>query len=286
MLSPVSGLSDADLAAIADLERRVTDHDGGRLKLEWGVLRERSGTQVDDLIWRDGARAAGFLGFYSFGSADLELTGMVDPPARRAGVATALLDAAIPIARQRGFADALLVVPRSSAAGRAFALARGGVLEHSEHFMSLGDTPTADPLDPRLTLRPATAADAGEVGRLLEAGFGSGRSDPAELFDPDRSAERTLLIERDGLNIGTARVARDGPTAGIYGLVVDPPHQGKGVGRDVLNRLCRQLRDDGVEQVTLEVEVNNEHALGLYLSVGFAPRTTEDYYRVGLGPIG
>jgi len=39
------GLSAADLAAVVELERRVVAADSGRLKLEWGTLRSRSGDQ-------------------------------------------------------------------------------------------------------------------------------------------------------------------------------------------------------------------------------------------------
>lgn len=277
MLSAPHGLCDADLTAIADLERRVVDRDGGRLKLEWSALRDRSGKQIDDLLWRDADRVVGFLGLYSFGGADLELAGMVDPVARRTGIGTALLEAAIPIARERGFAEALLVTPRSTPAGQAFALARGGVLEHSEHFLSLGATPTIDPIDPDLTLRPATARDRDEVVRVLSAGFGETHSD---LVRSESDAERTLVIERGGAVVGTVRLIRDATTAGIYGLAVDPACQGQGIGRDVLNRVCRRLREDGAERVTLEVAVDNERALDLYLSIGFTRQATEDYFAV------
>lgn len=277
MLCAASGLTDADLVAIADLERRVIACDGGRLKLEWGVLRSRSGTQVDDLLWRDSFdRVTGFVGFYSFGSADLELAGMVDPAVRRTGIGSALLNAAMPIARERGFGQALLVTPRSSAAGRAFARAHHAALEHSEHFLSLGATPTAEPLDPALTLRPAVAADRDDVVRVLAAGFGSA---PADLSIANTATEQTQVIERGGAIVGTLRIARDEPhLAGIYGLAVDPRYQGQGIGRDVLNRVCRQLREAGAERVTLEVAVDNDRALDLYLSVGFERQTTEDYY--------
>jgi ribosomal protein S18 acetylase RimI-like enzyme len=279
VLSASYGLSDADLAAIADLERRVVDHDGGRLKLEWGALRSRPAEQVNDILWRDGDRVTGFLGFYSWGSADLELAGMVDPAVRRTGIGTALLDAAVPIAVGRGFAKALLITPRDSAAGRAFALSRGGVLEHSEHFMSLGATPTAEPLDPALTLRPATDADRDDVIAILGAGFGHAPSDLAIVNSPE---EHTLVIERGGVIVGTLRLTREGSIGSIYGLAVDPAYQGQGIGRDVLNRVCRQLRAEGADQVTLEVAVENERALDLYLSVGFEPQTTEDYYAISL----
>jgi ribosomal protein S18 acetylase RimI-like enzyme len=274
-----SGLSEADLAAIAALEQRVLAVDGGRLKLEWGALRTRSGDRVEDLLWRDGERVTGFLGFYSWGSAELELAGMVDPAARRTGIGSALLAAAVPIARERGFTQALLITPRSSPAGRAFAMAHHAPLEHSEHFLALGATPTVDPIDSDVTVRAATSADRDEVSRILTAGFGSA---PGDLAIVTSDAEQTLVIERSGSTVGTLRIHREPGWAGIYGLAVDPTYQGQGIGRDVLNRVSRRLRQDGAEKVTLEVAVDNERALDLYLSIGFEPQTTEDYYAISL----
>jgi ribosomal protein S18 acetylase RimI-like enzyme len=279
VLSASCGLSAADLAAIADLEQRVIAHDGGRLKLEWGALRSRPGDKVEDLLWRDGDRVTGFVGFYSWGSAELELAGMVDPAVRRTGIGTALLDAATPIAVGRGFSQALLITPRDSAAGRAFAVAQGGVLEHSEHFLSLGATPTTEPLDSTVTLRQATDSDRDNVIRVLAAGFGSA---PSDLAIANTEDERTLVAERGGLTVATMRIARDGSTGSVYGLAVDPAYQGQGIGRDILTRICRRLRSEGSEQVTLEVAVDNERALDLYLSIGFEPQTTEDYYAISL----
>ena len=92
--------------------------DGGRLKLEWGVLNSRSGECVEDLLWREDDRVTGFAGIYAFGGDTVELAGMVDPAARRRGIGTALLAAALPLCRDRGYQQALLVTPRRSAAGR------------------------------------------------------------------------------------------------------------------------------------------------------------------------
>ena len=43
------GLTETDLTEIADLEQRVTAHDSGRLKFEYGSLRERTGERLDAL---------------------------------------------------------------------------------------------------------------------------------------------------------------------------------------------------------------------------------------------
>src|SRR5579864_8716204 len=276
MLEPAAGLSAQALSAIADLERRVIEADGGRLKLEWGTLRRRAGDRVEDLLWWEGDRLDGFLGFYGYGPS-LELAGMVAPEARRHGIATALLDAAVPLYQARGPRQVLLIVPRASVAGRHLALRRGGAFDHSEHVLVLSGAPTDGPRESALRLRQASAADVPVLSRLLEAGFGW--SAPDDLADQlDSPHRRTLVIECEGATVGTVSVSRDGADAGVYGFVVDPPLQGRGIGRAALRRTCEELRADGARRIRLEVAVDNDRALALYTGVGFEPVTTEDYY--------
>jgi ribosomal protein S18 acetylase RimI-like enzyme len=94
----------------------------------------------------------------------------------------------------------------------------------------------------------------------------------------DRFGDSTRIIERDGIAVGTVRVSTKGGWGGVYAFAVDPAHQGQGIGRDVLARTCRELRADGIGQVTLEVETENAHALGLYTSLGFRVEAGEDYW--------
>jgi ribosomal protein S18 acetylase RimI-like enzyme len=273
-------LREGDLREVAELERRVVEADGGRLKLEWGMLRSRAGQDVQDLLWREGERVVGFLGLYGFGSETVELSGMVDPPARRRGIATALLDAALAICVKRGYRRALLVVPRGSDGGHVLAGRRGAVLEHSEHALRLSDDPTEGPTDPRITLRPAATPDVPELTRLLTAAFGEPHR--GLLTQVEDSSDRTLVVELEGSAVGTVRVTRDQDRAGVYGFAIDPAWQRRGIGRDVLRRVSHQARAEGARYVDLEVEVDNDHALGLYTSLGFTPLTTEDYYELPL----
>ena len=282
VLSAVQGLTKADLAAIADLERRVIDHDGGRLKLEWGVLESRSGKQVDDLLWRADDRVVGLPRLLQL-RADR-------PRVRRDGRPGVATDrdrdracSTPPYRWQRNAASAkaLLVTPRSTPAGHAFAVAKHAALEHSEHFLSLGATPTVDPIDPALTVRPATAADRGEVARILAAGFNE--EEQQDLVIANTPEEQTLVIERAGA------VARYGPRDPARG---QPPAstaspsirriRAKASAATSSTGSAAQLREAGAEQVTLEVAVDNERALDLYLSVGYEPQTTEDYYELAL----
>lgn len=324
MLDVTHGLPPDTLAALADLERRTVEADGGRLKLEWGTLRERGerataraasaarvggaggagGAGGDDVgaevLWWDADRLVGFAGLYAFGAGGLEIAGMVDPDARRRGVATALLDAALPLGRDLGHPTALLVTPRDSPGGAAFARGRGAVLEHSEHALALAGDPTDGPADPRVAVRAAGLADVPELTRLLTVAFGWPPGDVEERLSA--GSTQTLVIElggpgptgsdgpgapagdpAGGVPVGTLRVDRHGETAGVYGFAVDPASQGRGIGRDALRRVCRELRSEGVRRVTLEVAVDNEHALGLYTSLGFTRVTTEDYWVLPTG---
>ena len=277
MLHAARGLSPADLQAIADLEARTVAADGGRLKLEWGSLRSRTGETVEDLLWWEGEQLLGFLGLYSFGAPTVELAGMVDPAARRRGIGTALLDAARPLCRERGYHPVLLVTSRNTTAGAAFALSHGGTLDHSEHAMVLSGEPADTPGGPDVRLRPASDADASYMRELLADGFGFSPTD-ADLRR-DMASARTLMVEVDGDAVGTIRLTAEGDSAGgIYGFVVDRARRGHGIGRAALRQACLMLRRRGATTVGLEVAVENEHALGLYTSIGFTRVQTEDYF--------
>jgi ribosomal protein S18 acetylase RimI-like enzyme len=275
------GLSGEQRDAIAELERRVVDHDGGRLKLEWGSLRHRSGEWVEDLLWFEEDQLVGFIGLYQVQAPTAEVAGMVDPEFRRRGIGSALLDTALALCVPRGVTEAQLIVPRQSAGGRALAAAHDATLDRTEYALLLRGEPVDGPSDPALTLRPSRREDVATLLRLFTAGFGSAPADLAErLVEPDT---RTVVVERDRQIVGTLRVRRRDDRGDVYGFVVDPPLQGRGIGRDVLRRVCRQLRDEGATLVGLEVEAQNDNAIHLYTSLGFESVTTEDYWAIRPG---
>jgi ribosomal protein S18 acetylase RimI-like enzyme len=279
VLTPSRGLDAGALSAIAALEAEVVAADGGRLKLEWGVLESRDPGLVQDLLWWEGDRLLGFAGVYAFGQPQAEVAGMVAPDARRRGVGSALLAAVGPLCRDLGCERMLLVTPRGTAAGRAFAQAHGAVLDHSEHFLVLGTAPNGLPLDKAVTLRRAVPEDEPVVRSLLREAFDG--EPPEQVLD--RHGDATHVVERAGEPVGTIRLSIHGEVGAVYGFAVHPAVQGQGVGRDVLGRACRQLYESGCTRITLEVETENEQALGLYTSTGFVAEAGEDYWALPTG---
>lgn len=273
------GLDARQLEAIADLERRVVARDGGRLKLEWGVLGQRRVDDVNDVLAWDGTTLVGFCGIYSFGS-EPELGGAVDPDYRRRGIGSALLDQALTILARRHQPTVLLVTPRATEAGRRFAEAKGAAFHHAEHHMELAGPPAgppaARPSTDGVVIRPLADADRAAVVPILAAAFGDGAGTAAASGPHDLA----LVVERESTVVGALRLSMEGDVAGIYGLAVGPDLRGQGIGRVAIYEVCREARRRGATRVTLEVEVDNDHALGLYTSVGFEPRTTEDYFRL------
>jgi ribosomal protein S18 acetylase RimI-like enzyme len=178
----------------------------------------------------------------------------------------------MPVCAARGPGEVLLIVPRPSAPGKALALARGATFDHAEHALVLRTAVPSIPHDEAVSVRTAVPDDAAKVGELLEIGFGF---NPAT--EPD---DRTLVVERHGDAIGTLRLVPTDAGVGIYGFVIEAALRGRGIGRDVLSRVCADARAAGAAEVSLEVAVDNDHALGLYTSLGFEPHITEDYYRL------
>ena len=277
-VEPARGLSPDQLQAITALEQRVVAHDGGRLKLEWGRLRRRSGEQAEDVLASEGDELVGFIGLYGPGAPQIELAGMVDPAYRRGGIGGRLLEQALALSATAGAREPLLIVPRESAGGRALADRHGARLDHSEHALMLRGEPADGPSDPLLSMRAAERRDVPAIMSLMSSGFGFAPPDTAERLAEE--GVRSFVFEREGRVLGTLRAQLDEDRAGVYGFAVDPLWRGRGIGRDALRRTCRALRERGARTVGLEVAVENDRALNLYTSLGFEPVITEDYWAI------
>ena len=119
-------------------------------------------------------------------------------------------------------------------------------------------------------VRIQSAADAYNVivADLFRAQFGD---DTLEL------GRRLFMLEdAAGTAIGTAAAwfggARRGPAVGrVHWVAIHPAHQGRGLAKPLLSRVCHALRALGHESAYLTTSTARVPAIALYLSFGFVP---------------
>lgn len=280
-------LTTGEIAAIKELVATCEQAENVHMRIDWAMLRSRSGSATNDFLYYVNAQLVGYLALDDRGGAENEIVGMVHPAFRRQGIFTALINAAFAECRTRGLRHMILICERSSASGQAFLRSFGSTYSESEHEMWLTEEPVLKAGDERLIVRPARL---NEVDALAQV--------QAESFEQDderarwRVEERMEDAERSTYYIGVlgnADVGCEEPVGslrvdlmegvvGIYAFGVRPVYQGRGYGRQILTEIVHLLRQKGHQHILLDVNTENTRAINLYTSCGFRIRSTYDYY--------
>lgn len=93
----------------------------------------------------------------------------------------------------------------------------------------------------------------------------------AEAWFHERIARPFAIALQDGTPVGFCMGCVDvkKPYFGVWRLMVDRKHQGKGYGRRALKELVAYLKAEGAPEVFLSYEPENTVAAALYRSEGF-----------------
>ena len=98
-----------------------------------------------------------------------------------------------------------------------------------------------------------------------------GRRDPKRLEPTFRNSGLRCFAYADGKLIGAGRALTDGVTrVAVYDVVVLPEYQNQGVGRQIMEYLLADARENG-QTVTLYAASGKE---GFYRKLGFATMKT------------
>ena len=122
-----------------------------------------------------------------------------------------------------------------------------------------------------MKIRPATALDAPELARVektqpLCAQWGE-KGWQSEVVQP---SARVWCAEENGEIVGFAALRLAAGLGEILNVGVRPDWVRRGVGFNLLTRLLREAKEQGGEQITLEVNIRNVAAISLYSKMGFA----------------
>ncbi|WP_373232050.1 GNAT family N-acetyltransferase [Cohnella sp.] len=264
-------LTKRQLQDIEQLQKKCEAYDYVQLKLNWEMLGSRESFQLDFLHYENDELVA-FMGLYPFGST-VEVCGMVKPSERRKGHFNRLFQQGMETAKEIGYKKILLNAPAGSVAAKAFLIKQGADYAFSEHQMKWQERSLEE--DDDVTLRLAIADDLDMRIRLSVEAFGMNEEDAREM--ESRYSGQILMIEVNQETIGKIRLKLEAGESWIYGFSILPEWQGQGIGRKVLRRVLKDQSSAG-HSVHLEVETKNDHALGLYESVGFKAVHAQDYY--------
>jgi ribosomal protein S18 acetylase RimI-like enzyme len=279
-------LTSDEIAEIAALAAVCDAHDHATIRVNWSSLQARSGDQANDFFYYKNGVLVGVLSLYVFGSDVAEASGMVHPSERRRGVFRALVEAATAQLKRRGIPKLLFFCDHASALGIAALKAFGAQFDHAEHKMVLDQARMPATFDEHLRLERAGAEDAADFSRIVAQAFG-GIDDEDLREQIARRAESDhyhyYLAWLDETPIGALTVIFSGREAGIFAFGVQQEYRGRGYGRQILARAIGYALAAEPEKIILEVEPENDRALGLYVSVGFRETHRYDYYSIDIG---
>lgn len=135
------------------------------------------------------------------------------------------------------------------------------------------------------TVRSAALSDLRALLYLEYVGFESDRFTPRRYrYLLTRANATTLLAEHQGRVVGAAVMAwRRGSVVGrLYNIVVDPNHQGGGLGSTLLAACERHAAERGCQRIHLEVRQDNANAIAFYERRGYhVTGSRPDFYTDG-----
>jgi len=269
-------------AHIAKLLEVCSQYEGLDFPFPVEEMQSQPGDRPGLLLYYQDETLLGFA-YLQYGS-ELEVYGMVHPDYRRKGIGMALFQAAQVISRQIGAKRLLLVCDSASTAGRAFAEAVGGTYHFSEHQMKLDTNNIKRPpvWHPYLQFRRAESAEAPIIAHLIARSFGDPEEEVADWVAADilKANQRFFLASLQAQPIGTLRTVSSGQQVDIAAFGVLPDYRGQGYGRQMLLSIVDLLLQEDWQRIGLDVETENDNALGLYQACGFYVTRTYDYYQI------
>jgi ribosomal protein S18 acetylase RimI-like enzyme len=106
------------------------------------------------------------------------------------------------------------------------------------------------------TIRTMVIGDYKNIINLWEKTEGvglSGKDDSKKSIKIflDKNPNTCFVAETDGKIIGTIMAGNDGRRGHIYHLMVKPEHRKKGIGKKLLEKVEKSLREEGIRKIFL-----------------------------------
>jgi GNAT superfamily N-acetyltransferase len=124
-----------------------------------------------------------------------------------------------------------------------------------------------------------------DVGRFVNAAMHIKALEPAlrpglsEIIGSIRPETGLFVLEQKGEPVATAICVHDSDLAGLFEVATAETERGKGYGRRIILSALKWALSRGARRAWLQVEADNDAALGLYASLGFSEAYRYRYAR-------
>ncbi|HPG92454.1 MAG TPA: GNAT family N-acetyltransferase [Clostridia bacterium] len=219
----------------------------------------------------------GFLTTFMPSKEQPEITAFTRPDFRSKGVFTKLLDEAKNVLREYGVNEILLVINDDSESGKQTLQKLSHEYSHSEARMVCK---TASNFQSALTFVECDKSNIKIFAKIQQAVFESKNEDnfsEALLVNPDRCG---IIAYLDKTPIGCLGMYFDkmADEVFLYGVGVVDRYRGCGYGKQML-MYAQNVGLSRQSKVVLDVNVQNDTALNLYIKAGFKPLYKMNYYK-------
>ncbi|WP_147532856.1 GNAT family N-acetyltransferase [Bacillus marasmi] len=219
---------------------------------------------------------------------EAEISAYTLPEFRRKGYFSKLLHHATTELAKFKLKALLFVCEAQSKSGLELVKKLGAELDFTEYLLRYASETsmnTTHNQTRQISVQKASLSDLEALIRLSQDIFEDEYEDAKSMIVKGLdSKQRTQYIASlHGKPVGLGGVFLEDSEACLYGLGILPEFQGKGLGKELLSVLIHELQQQGIKNIMLEVEGNNQTAFRLYRNNGFDIEAAFGYYRKSLG---
>ncbi len=215
-------------------------------------------------------------------SSEAEITAITKNDYRNQGFFKKLLSEVKSELKMRGTKSILYVCDSKSSPGLATVDSLESNYEFSEFLMEYDRENSEQNIIENVQLKNTESHELEKLKSINIAAFNMNERDAHEkMFELFTNSKRKIysIYYKESM-VGMIGVYEESERDYIHGFCIDKDFRGKGIGRAALTTLANLCaKNNRVKQIVLEVQTENENALGLYKSVGFGIDAEFRYYR-------
>lgn len=231
----------------------------------------------------EGNKLVSLLSMFIPTSDEAEISAYTLPEYRRRGYFNKLLEEAIAEIKKYAVPDLVFTCEPQSEAGKETLKKVGAELSFTEYVLKYVDNQdNSEKLkDFKIRLKKAGLSDVETLIPMSQAVFNDEYEVAKSLITKTITSDNRIQYIGiwDVKPIGIVSVRVENKEASIFGVGILPEYQGKGLGKEIIISILQKLKDEGIQDITIEVDSSNEKAFHLYKKCGFVVETAFDYYR-------